>query len=82
MFQLSLLPVAKFAASVNDNAEITPIIDEVIATFEAEPNSDKITISSKVIPNGGAARIEISDGILKAVGNAFKKSGARIPGGM
>lgn len=80
MFQLSLLPVAKFAASVNDNADITPIIDEVIATFEAEPNSDKITVSSKVIPNGGAARVEISDGILKAFGNAFKKSGARVPG--
>lgn len=80
MFQLSLLPVAKFAASVNDNAQFTPIIDEVIATFEAEPNSDKITISSKVIPNGGAGRIEISDGIIKAFGNAFKKSGARVPG--
>jgi hypothetical protein len=72
--------VAKFAASVNDNAQFTPIIDEVIATFEAEPNSDKITVSSKVIPNGNAARVEISDGIIKAFGNAFKKSGARVPG--
>jgi hypothetical protein len=67
---VSLLPILKFAASVDDN----PIVPALVSVLEKN-GKDKITIVSEVRPRGTNTRILVEEGVLQAIGEGVKQSG-------
>lgn len=75
---VALLPILKFAASVDANNEIVP---ELVKVLE-KSGKDKINIESKAIKNGGNARIQVEEGVLQVIGAGIQKAQGLIPGGL
>lgn len=71
---VSLLPIMKFAKSVDEN----PIVHSIVSTLEQVGN-DKITIVNTPGQRSTTTRVEIQEGVINAVGEAAKAFGA--PGG-
>ena len=61
---ISLAPIIKFAAKESPNPVLTKIAESL------KPGNDHIRLTSKVIPNGEASRIEVEEGVLKLIANA------------
>jgi len=76
---LSLAPILKFAAKHDPDNPIVPALAESLT-----PGSDRIRISSKLIPNGESSRLEIDEGVVKMIGSALMMFrggfGAAAPG--
>lgn len=72
-FQLnvSLLPILKFYQSVDNN----PIVAGVLSSLQ-KTGGDKISISSQAGPRSSTIRLEIQEGIIKAIGESVKAFGA------
>jgi hypothetical protein len=72
---VALLPILKFYKSVDDN----PIVNSVLASLEQTGN-DHVTIANQAAPRSSTTRIEIQEGVIKAIGEGAKSAGVR-PGG-
>jgi hypothetical protein len=68
---IALLPILKFYKSVDDN----PIVAGLISALE-QSSSDRITITSEAGARNSTTRIEIQEGVIKAIGGAAKAFGA------
>lgn len=75
---VALLPILKFAASVDPNNEIVP---ELVKVLE-KSGKDKINFTSKPIKNGSNLRIQVEEGVLQIIGAGAQKAQGLIPGGL
>jgi hypothetical protein len=64
---VSLLPILKFYASVDDN----PIVAGLVSTLEQEGN-DKLIVVSSAGPKSVKTRIEVQEGLVRVIGDAVK----------
>ncbi|MEX2026880.1 MAG: hypothetical protein WEH44_06255 [Pirellulaceae bacterium] len=67
---VSLLPILKFAASVDDN----PIVPALVSVVEKN-GKDKITIVTEIKSRGSNTRILVEEGVLQAIGEGVKQAG-------
>jgi hypothetical protein len=67
---VSLLPILKFAASIDDN----PIVPALVSVLEKN-GKDKITIVSELRPRGTNTRILVEEGVLQVIGEGVKQAG-------
>ena len=72
---VALLPILKFAASVDDN----PIVPALVSVLE-KSGKDKITVVTEPRPRGSNTRILVEEGLLQLIGEGVKQSGLG-PGG-
>ena len=75
---VALLPILKFAASVDTNNEIIP---ELVKVLE-KSGKDKVNLISQPIKNGNNIRIQVEEGVLQVIGAAVQKGGLVPPGGL
>ncbi len=75
---VALLPILKFAASVDAN---NPVVGEMLKVLE-KSGKDKINIISQPIKNGGNVRIQVEDGVLQIIGAGAQQARGLIPGGL
>ena len=77
-FNVALLPILKFSASMDPN---NPILPALVASLE-KSGADKLIITSEGHSRGSKAHIEIQEGIIKLVGEGVKQfSGGGLPPG-
>lgn len=67
VYNIRVLPILKFASS---NAEAAPVVQQLLDEYPSE--NDKISIFSKVIPNGQQMRGEMDSDLLKLIGTAVQ----------
>lgn len=67
---VALLPIMKFAASVDDN----PLVPALVSVLE-KSGKDKITIVTEARPRGSNSRILVEEGVIQLIGEAAKQSG-------
>lgn len=66
-----LKPIMAFAASMDKSGN--PQVQSAAKAFaEAEQGSDEVNLVSKPIPNGVLGRLQVSEGVLKLIGEAVK----------
>ena len=65
---VSLLPLLKFAASMDDN----PIVGQLIPILE-KSQKDKVAFFAQPIPRGQTIRVQLDEGVVQAIGEAAKK---------
>ena len=74
-FSLSIGPILKFAATVDDNPQVAALA----AASEKVEGNDHIIVTAKPIERGLSYRVEIEQGILKIIGEAAKAAqGGRL----
>lgn len=78
---VALLPILKFAASVDTNNANNEIINEMIKVL-GPTGKDKINLISQPIKNGNNVRIQVEEGILQIIGAAAKKAPGLVPPGL
>jgi hypothetical protein len=66
---VAVLPIAKFVKSLDEN----PNVNSVITTLEQTGN-DRVTVTSTPATRSSTTRIEIQEGVIKAVGAAAKRA--------
>jgi hypothetical protein len=66
---VAMLPIAKFVKSLDEN----PNVNSVITSLEQSGN-DRVTVTSTPAARSSTTRIEIQEGVLKAVGAFAKKA--------
>jgi len=66
---VAVLPIAKFVKSLDEN----PNVNSVITTLEQNGN-DRVTVTSTPATRSSTTRIEIQEGVIKAVGAAAKRA--------
>jgi hypothetical protein len=59
---LSLAPIVKYVAKQDP---LNPLLAKVAESIK--PGSDRIRISSRLVPNGEATRIEVEEGVIKLI---------------
>lgn len=66
-----LKPIVKFAASMDkgENAQLQAAAE---AVANAEEGSDEVNVTTKPIPGGAIGRLQVSEGVLKLIGEAVK----------
>lgn len=67
--QVSLLPYLRFAQSIKANDIVASMID----TLSQNVDTDYVAIESNVVENGQTSYLEIGEGVLKAIGAAFRE---------
>ncbi len=67
---VSLLPILKFAASVDDN----PIVPALVSVLEKN-GKDKISVVTELRPRGSNTRILVEEGVLQTIGEGVKQAG-------
>lgn len=75
---VSLTPIAKTAAAMNDN----PIGAVVVGALEQSGGKDHVRITNKPIQRGVVTRVDIEEGVLQVIGQAakmFTQGGGRPP---
>jgi hypothetical protein len=70
---LSLLPILKFAQSMDDN----PIVSNILRVLEPA-GKDHVTLLNQVGTRSDTYRLEIQEGVIKAIGEGAKSAGARL----
>jgi hypothetical protein len=64
--EISLLPVLKFAQSV----EASPVVDGLIQTMSGSEGNDQVRIRTTIEPQGLKYRFELEEGVLRILGQA------------
>jgi len=64
---IAAAPILKFASAVAPDGPEKQIVGMLAAGLEQSGGKDHISLSTKGIPNGAATRLEIEEGILKAM---------------
>lgn len=75
---IALLPILKFAASVDPNNEILPELIKVLGPT----GKDKINFITQPIKNGSSVRIQVEEGVLQLIGVGVQKAQQLLPGGL
>ena len=70
-FVISLIPILQFSQSVKDN----PIVKGILAGLEQSAN-DKIMITNDPGTRTSLTRVEVQEGVIKAIGEGAKAVGA------
>ena len=70
--RLTLLPILRFAQSVEPNDSVAAMID----ALSRAPDAGLITAVGDSLPNGQATRITIGEGLLQAIGAANRQAQA------
>jgi hypothetical protein len=70
---IALLPILKFYRSVDDN----PIVTGLIAKLE-QSGSDRITIVNQAAARSNTTRVEVQEGLIKAIGEGAKALGGGL----
>jgi hypothetical protein len=65
---VSALKIAKFVSAVADDNQTKAVADKIADTLEKSGGKDHLTIVTKPITNGARVRLELEEGILKALG--------------
>ena len=65
---VSGLKIAKFVSAVADDDQAKAIADKIAGSLEQSGGKDHLTIVAGPIPNGARIRLELEEGILKALG--------------
>ncbi|MGD0655470.1 MAG: hypothetical protein ABSA16_14100 [Thermoguttaceae bacterium] len=65
---VSALKIAKFVSAVADDNQSKAVADKMADTLEKSGGKDHLTIISQPITNGARVRLELEEGILKALG--------------
>jgi hypothetical protein len=68
---LFLKPIVKFAASM-DKSENPQLQAAAEAVANADAGSDEVNVTTKPIPGGAIGRLQVSEGVLKLIGEAVK----------
>jgi hypothetical protein len=68
---IAVLPILKFYRSVDDN----PMVAGLIASLEQTGN-DRVTILSEAGARSSTTRIEMQEGVIRAIGEGAKAAGA------
>jgi hypothetical protein len=68
---ISALPILKFIRSIDDN----PMVAGLIGSLEQSGN-DRITILSQAGERSSTTRIEVQEGVIRAIGEGAKAAGA------
>ena len=68
--RLTLLPILRYAQSVEPNDAIASMIDALARA----PDSGLVTAVSDSLPNGQSTRLTIGEGILQAIGAAARQA--------
>ena len=68
---IAVLPILKFYRSVDDN----PMVAGLIASLEQSGN-DRVTILSEAAARSSTTRIEVQEGVIRAMGEGAKAAGA------
>jgi len=74
---VSLLPILKFAQSVQDS----PVLPALISTLEQVGN-DKVSLTSTATGRGTTGRFEIGEGVLQVIGEAAKTLAGQFQGAL
>jgi hypothetical protein len=77
-FIVSLLPILRFAKSMHEH----PVLNGIVASLEQTGN-DRVSILSEPGQRTSISRIEVQEGVIRAIGEAAKGAGAAglRPGG-
>ena len=65
---LSGLKIAKFVSAVADDDQAKAVADKIAAILEQSGGKDHLTMTTEPIHNGARVRLELEEGILKALG--------------
>jgi hypothetical protein len=65
---LALTPVARFVAEMADDPQAKQMATKLAAVLQQGGSDDHITITGRSIPNGVRQRLEIEQGVIKAIG--------------
>ncbi len=65
---VSGLKIAKFASAIADDDMVKNMADKIAGSLEQSGGKDHLTIVTEPIPNGTRVRLELEEGILKALG--------------
>jgi len=77
---LAVLPIVKFYQSIDeDNPFTAAIIPGLISSLEQE-GGDKLLIAGAASPKSMTYRVEVQEGIIRAVGEAAKMFSAQLGG--
>ncbi len=68
--RVTMLPILKFAQSMDDNAAIAGMINALSGAVDP----GEITMVGQAIPNGSKTRITIGEGLIKAIGAAAEQA--------
>jgi hypothetical protein len=66
---LSGLKIAKFASAVYDDPQIKAVADKIAGALEQSGGKDHLSIVTQPITNGARFRVELEEGLLKALGS-------------
>jgi hypothetical protein len=70
---VSVLPILRFYKSMDNN----PLVNSLLASLE-QSASDRVTITNEAGSRSSVTRIEIQEGVIKAIGEGAKSAGARF----
>ncbi|QDU26986.1 hypothetical protein ETAA8_20700 [Anatilimnocola aggregata] len=74
---IALLPILKFAQSVDDN----PMLPAAISTLEKSGN-DKISLTSTATPRSSQVRFELGEGVVQTIGALVKSLADNFAGAL
>ena len=74
---VSLTPILKFAAAVEEN----PALDIAVEVLEAADGADKVSITGSTEGRTITYRIQVEEGVLKAIGKAGQAAAGGLGGG-
>ncbi len=69
---VSVGAIAKFAAETSDDPQAKQVAGMIGGMLAQSAGKDHVTITSKTVPNGATARIELEEGVLSALGGAVR----------
>ena len=72
---LALTPVARFVAEMADDPQAKQMAGMLANVLQQAGSDDHITITGRSIPNGVSQRLEIEQGVIKAIGTVSKMAG-------
>jgi hypothetical protein len=75
---VALGPIFKFASEVGDD-QVRMFAGVVSQVLAQSGGKDHVTLTATVVPNGGQGRLEIEQGVIKAIGHAANPAGAGGP---
>lgn len=74
--RFTLLPILKFAQTVDDNEAISSMIN----ALESAPDPGEVKMVTEAIPNGSKGQFTIGEGLIKAIGSAANAANQNRPG--
>jgi hypothetical protein len=73
---VALVPIVKFARQINPDDEVLSMIDESLGQTTGQ---DHVTLTATLIENGVKMRLELEQGVLKALGSQMGGPGGEMP---